>query len=184
MIQTLLSIDATLSDTLSQLLPHNAFFDAVFSFLSLTGFSLIIWILFFIAYLIFEEKRDKKFLIYFLLSFFTTVIIVNYVLKNVFQRERPYVAKSLTTAVCPNDFSFPSGHASSAFVGAVIFSRFDKKRRWYYYSTAFLISYSRIYLHCHYLGDVIFGALIGYSIGKGYLVALAHRIKIKDVLKK
>jgi undecaprenyl-diphosphatase len=184
MLQTLITFDSAVSGILANLLPHNAFFDAVFSFLSLSGFTFIIWILFFIAYLVFEETRDKKFIIYFLLSFFTTAIIVNYVLKNVFMRERPYVTQNLSVIACPRDYSFPSGHAAGAFAGAVIFARFDKKRRWYYYSTALLISYSRIYLHCHYLFDVIFGALVGFSVSKAYIIALAHRIIIKDVLKK
>ncbi|EKE14348.1 MAG: hypothetical protein ACD_12C00559G0006, partial [uncultured bacterium] len=54
----------------------------------------------------------------------------------------------------------------TAFAAATVLAYFDKKRRWFYYSAALLISYSRIYLGCHYFFDVIIGALIGFLISK------------------
>ena len=181
MVEQLVSLDTTFTTTLSGIFPHIPLFDTIFSFLSLNGLTIVVWLLLLVFYLLFKEKRDKTFIIYFLLTFVTTYLVINIALKNVFQRERPYVARQLSEVTCPVDYSFPSGHASGAFAGAVIFARFDPKRRWFYYVLAILISYSRIYLYCHYFLDVVFGALLGYGIGKVYLKSLAGRIKIEDV---
>ena len=56
--------------------------------------------------------------------------------------------------------------SATAFAAATVLSFFDKKRRWFYYTVAMLISYSRIYLGCHYFFDVIVGAIIGYIISQ------------------
>jgi undecaprenyl-diphosphatase len=181
MLATLLSQDAVLTTFLSGIIPHLPIFNSLFGFLSLNGLTYIVWILFLGIYLLFKEKRDVTFIIYLSLTFLTTILIVNFALKNVFQRERPYVARHLAEVTCPIDYSFPSGHAATAFAGAVIFAKFDKKRKWFYYGVAFLISFSRIYLYCHYFLDVLFGALIGVGIGMLYLKLLAGRIKIEDV---
>ncbi|MFA6513419.1 MAG: phosphatase PAP2 family protein, partial [Patescibacteria group bacterium] len=49
---------------------------------------------------------------------------------------------------------------------ATILAYFDKKRRWFYYIIAVLISYSRIYLGCHYFLDVVAGTILGFVISK------------------
>ncbi len=160
--------DVTITVFLRDIIPHNLFFDTIFSFLSLNGFSLAIWVIIIIITTIIEEihhpgiqKRDKRFNFYFILAFFIQLIIVNYLLKPVFHRSRPFV---ISNSFCPIDFSFPSGHAATAFATAFVLSYFDKKRRWFYYLIAVLISYSRIYLGCHFFFDVVFGGLSGSFI--------------------
>lgn len=153
-------LDSTITYVINSFLPHNSFFNYFFSFFSLRGNSILIWLVIMLFLIIFEEKRDKKFIIYFLIAFLTTVFLVNVVIKNIVQRPRP------TTKIsnCPKDFSFPSGHASTAFAAATVIAFYDKKRKWFYYSIAGFISLSRIYLGCHYLLDVVSGGIIGYVI--------------------
>jgi undecaprenyl-diphosphatase len=169
--------DSILTKLLSQIFPHNIFFDYFFSFFSLKGGSIFIWILIITLIVFLEERknqgvnrRDKKFLIIFFGSFLLTTLLADVFLKNYFRRPRPYliapVHYNLIANTCPVDFSFPSGHAAAAFAAAGILSYFDKKRRGLYYTIAVLISYSRIYLGCHYLADVIAGAIIGWLISK------------------
>lgn len=173
----IISLDYFLTNFLNQLIPHNYFFNYFFSFFSLKGASILVWILVIVIVVILEErknhgisKRDKKFIILFSLSFLLTFLFADVILKHVFQRTRPfltlYIHTLLFQANCPKDFSFPSGHASTAFAAATILTFFDKKRRWFYYLVAILISYSRIYLGCHYFFDVVVGALFGYLISK------------------
>lgn len=178
MSESILAFDSGISTFIANLFPHNAFFDSFFSFLSLDGLTVIVWGLILLVFIIINEKRHKEFILYFLLSFITTYFVVNIVIKNVVQRDRPYVAQSLPANICPNDYSFPSGHASGAFAGAVVFAAYDKKRKWMYYTLAILISISRVYLLCHYAIDIAFGALIGYGIGKAVLIYLPYK-KIK-----
>ncbi len=178
MLDVILNFDNRISSFIANLFPHSTFFDSFFSFLSLEGLTIIIWALILLFFISINEKRHKEFILYFLLSFITTYFLVNIVIKNIVKRERPYVAQNLTAAMCPIDYSFPSGHASGAFAGAVVFAAYDKKRKWMYFTLAVLISVSRIYLFCHYFFDVIFGALIGYGIGKAFLIYLPYRKKI------
>jgi undecaprenyl-diphosphatase len=141
-----------------------------FSFFSLKGNAIFVWILVIIIALFLEEKKhpgisknDKKFIIVFTLSFLTTAFLVNYPLKNFFHRPRP---NQLISTTCPTDFSFPSGHAATAFAAATVLTFFDKKRRFFYSTIAFLIAYSRIYLGCHYFLDVLAGGVVGIIISK------------------
>jgi len=139
---------------------------------------------------IFEEKRDKKFIIYFLIIIAAVYITNDIFLKNLFHRSRPLPAEKRSlerransdessskvslggpsSTDCPSDFSFPSGHAATAFASAAILSFFDKKRRGGYYLIAFLIALSRVYLFCHFFFDVVAGGLIGWLTTKIILI--------------
>lgn len=174
---TLLRLDYLLTNFLAKLIPHNIFFDYFFSFFSLKGSSILIWLLVMLIVLILEErknpgvsKKDKKIAVLFSVSFLSTIMFSNYVLKNIFHRIRPVSTMlnrfQLFLANCPTDFSFPSTHAATAFAAATVLIYFDKKKRWFYYLVAILISYSRIYLGCHYFLDVVSGAIIGYIISR------------------
>jgi undecaprenyl-diphosphatase len=177
LMDKIVSLDYLLTNFLNKLIPHNIFFDYFFSFFSLKGASILVWILIIAMVVILEERRnpgiskkDKKFIILFSLSFLLTLLFTDVILKHIFQRIRPFLTLYghvlIFQANCPKNFSFPSGHASTAFAAATILTFFDKKRRWFYYTVAVLISYSRIYLGCHYFLDVIAGAIIGYIISQ------------------
>lgn len=180
-MSALLNLDFFLTNFFNKLIPHNQFFNYFFSFFSLKGSSILIWLLIIFVVVIFEErknpgisKRDKKFIILFSLAFLLTAFLTDIVLKNIFMRPRPFdFAQSKPfDFICPTDFSFPSTHAATAFTAAMILTFFDKKRRWLYLLVAILISYSRIYLSCHYFLDVVAGAFIGYIISRLLLYAL------------
>jgi undecaprenyl-diphosphatase len=174
-MQLLFSIDKNITETIYQLLPHNQFFNAFFSFFSLYGGSIFIWLLVIIFIVIIEEiqhpgiqKIDRIFILYSFLAFGISYLLNEFILKNIFHRLRPsnfnQFQQISTSFNCPLDFSFPSSHAMTAFAIATIISYFDKKRRWLYYLIALLISLSRIYLGCHYFFDVVVGAVLGFLI--------------------
>lgn len=179
---TLLRFDLFATAFLRIFLPRNDLFNWIFAFFSLRGNSIVIWILVILTVIFIEEKKnpgfslkDRKFALVFLSSFILTALLTTFVVKNVFRRPRPFfrtdysrfqLAKPILTSACPVDFSFPSGHASTAFAAAVVLTSFNKKRKWLYYLVAILISYSRIYLGCHYFLDTVAGALLGYLISK------------------
>jgi undecaprenyl-diphosphatase len=174
-MNNLLLLDQSITLFLKNLVPHSTFLNYFFSFFSLKGNSIVVWLLVILISLILEERKnpgisqkDKKFIILFSLSFLLTALIVTFPLKNLFHRQRPIIEISN----CPKDFSFPSSHAATAFAAATILTYFNKRKRWFYYTVAILISLSRIYLGCHYLLDVISGALIGYFISRLLLFSL------------
>ena len=179
----LIQFDQVVTSFILGIFSHSPFFNTAFSFFSLNGGSLLIWVLVIIIVLTIEEiynpgiqKRDKLFILYFLIAFTTAFVVSDYVLKPLFQRERPFVAYHNVNSTCPADYSFPSTHAATAFAAAVILSAFDKKRKGFYYLVAVLISFSRIYLGCHYFLDVAVGAIIGYFIGKTILFLSKKKI--------
>ena len=57
--------------------------------------------------------------------------------------------------------SFPSGHATAAFSVATVEASLHPHQAPYWYLGAALISYSRVRLHRHTVGDVVAGAALG-----------------------
>ncbi len=104
-------------------------------------------------------------MIYFFAATGLTLFFNNIVLKQLFERHRPPDTLITVSDICPKDFSFPSGHASTAFAAAFTLASFDKKRVYLYYILALLIGISRIYLGCHYAYDVFAGAMVGLAVG-------------------
>ncbi len=71
-----------------------------------------------------------------------------------------------------NDLSFPSGHTSSAFVGAsYIHHRYGLQWGIPMYILASVIGYERVNVKDHYWSDVIVGAAIGYTAGALFTVS-------------
>ncbi len=97
--------------------------------------------------------------------------LVNVLLKSVFLRERPveHMEHPLPLRI-PITSSFPSGHATAAFCGAVILSENDSLAP-VYFGAAAIIAASRVYVKIHHASDVIGGVVVG-----GALCKLAKRI--------
>jgi len=141
MLEKLIYFDIVITNFLKNLLPHHHFFDLFFSFFSLKGNAIFVWILVIIIALFLEEKKhpgisknDKKFIIVFTLSFLLTTFLVEYPLKNFFNRQRP-----ISTNNCPTNFSFPSGHAATAFSAATVLTFFDKNAAFFTPPLPFLL---------------------------------------------
>lgn len=173
----LTNLDTFITNFVNIVLPHNLFFDYFFSFFSLRGNSILIWLILILIALVLEErknpgiqKRDIKFVAIFLLTFTLSFITSDIILKNLIKRPRPdyYNTTNSTYAVepglaqCPKNYSFPSSHATTAVAAATVITSFDKKRKWLYFGVAILISLSRVYLSCHFFFDVAVGGIVGY----------------------
>lgn len=83
-----------------------------------------------------------------------------FALKYVSKRERPenHIENLFSRA------SFPSGHSGNAFMTATILSAY-LGRSLAFFSLAFTVAVSRVYLEDHYLSDVVVGSGIGLVIG-------------------
>lgn len=96
-------------------------------------------------------------------------LLINFVLKNLFQRPRPELWES--TFARPSSFSFPSGHAtlSLCLLGAFIWISWHllKSQRLKIFLTILMaftilmVGLSRIYFGVHYPTDVVGGYLSG-----------------------
>ena len=125
-------------------------------------------------------KKDRKIILKIALTGLV-VLILSYILKEIFQSPRPSsVLESLGLAANFNFVpdielhtgltSFPSGHTASAFalfgLMAFQFSR-NKVLQIVFFLTAFLVGVSRVYLTQHFPQDVLFGSGIGLTIALG-----------------
>lgn len=177
MYTKLLSLDTSATLALSTLFPHTLTTNTLAYVLSGVGSTILVWalvicIVFIWEYHIRKNKRVflaqlSKLMLTLAVTLSLAFVSTEYVMKPTWQRPRPYQIHRIDAPHCPNSFSFPSGHATLAFAGAYILWRFDhhKGRRLTYVLIAIGISYSRIYLLCHYVGDVAAGALYGIVVG-------------------
>jgi membrane-associated phospholipid phosphatase len=97
--------------------------------------------------------------------------LTTYCIKLMIARDRPELVGRLVTE---SGFSFPSGHATTAFVAfpilAMIVYLNPEIPHFLKYTSAvvlvlfaFVVAFSRIYLGVHYFTDVVAGAVVGLS---------------------
>jgi undecaprenyl-diphosphatase len=100
-------------------------------------------------------------------------LLVEGPLKWFFRRRRPFIdiVRAVVVGKKPANWSFPSGHAASAFSGAYILARLFPALRGLWYAIAGLVGFSRLYVGAHYPGDIVSGSLLGYL-----LAALTDRL--------
>lgn len=138
------------------------FLTPILKFLTMLGDHGMLWIG--IALLLVLVKRTRPIGATAGASLAINALLVNVFLKNIVARTRPYeVIDGLTRLVGEqSDFSFPSGHTSSAFsVAVVMFMLMPKKYGVPALIMATLIAYSRLYVGVHYPSDVIGGIIVG-----------------------
>lgn len=116
--------------------------------------------------LLFSRKREFKVLGMALLAGLTVSYYVVGLLKISIARPRPFMALANVILLGPVEkgYSFPSGHAATAFMTASLLAN-HFKRYFLFYLLAALIGFSRIYMGVHYPSDVLTGAAIGITIG-------------------
>ena len=130
----LFSLDTNLFFLINHL-PHNFFWDYFFGLLSFVGEYGAVW--FFLTFLLFLKNlalkgnalrsyEAKKLAVIWIAGFFTLFLAL--ILKKIFGRVRPeFVLQNVILPFGPDSsFSFPSGHALTAFVFAALLVKLDK----------------------------------------------------------
>jgi membrane-associated phospholipid phosphatase len=117
-----------------------------------------------IAGFVTHNKKLKRDALYMAGSFVVTTIITQSV-KRIVNRQRPFVTYAFIVKRDDEsaDFSFPSGHTSTAFSTATSVAL--RYRKWYFVAPAYLfatsVAWARMYQGVHYPSDVFTGAIVG-----------------------
>lgn len=127
-----------------------------------TGYSPYLIIIITIALIFFKKTRRTG--ITGLIALIFSPLLVEALWKNLFSRVRPYEQYDFARLLVDpsTSFSFPSGHSSFAFAGAVALCY--KSPAWARIALifgAFLTAFSRVYVSIHYATDVIAGIING-----------------------
>ena len=92
---------------------------------------------------------------------------IYWVLKNTLRRKRP--AQALpgfeSTIIAADEFSFPSGHTSAAFLFATLLCLHFGPLALPAYGWAMAVGMSRVYLGVHFPTDTLVGAALGTGLG-------------------
>ena len=133
-----------------------------------------------IFFLIF--KKTRKVGITAGLSLVLEGILINFVIKKLVGRPRPYEVNEAIEYIIKrlSDYSYPSGHTGCMFaVASVIFLMMPKKASIPAMVIASLVGISRLYVGVHYPTDIIGGFLVGMFTGfvAKYVV---ERISLKN----
>ena len=98
---------------------------------------------------------------------------IYFVVKNSLKRNRPEAAlKNFRSIITPSDqFSFPSGHTSAAFMMATLLSFHFPSLLIPLYCWATLVGCSRVVLGVHFPTDILVGSILGigtalFSLGQ------------------
>lgn len=91
-----------------------------------------------------------------------------FILKNKLKRNRPQQAiPGYQSVIQPSDqFSFPSGHTSAAFLFTGIFGAFYPVLGLSLLPWAIAVGLSRVFLGVHFPTDTVAGAIMGYTIAQ------------------
>lgn len=94
-------------------------------------------------------------------------VLVNGLIKPLFDRDRPEGWEQIASVQVrrPKTASFPSGHASSGAVAAILLSDAVPSLRFVWWGAACVVAASRIYTRMHHASDVVAGAATGTVIG-------------------
>lgn len=188
MLDFLVQLDMNLFFVINQDLA-NPFFDWFMPFITKKEHGFPIWTAVYILLIWKGGKKGRIAALLIIPVIFASDQLSAQVLKPIFERTRPCVALEgvRTLTGMKTSFSFPSAHATNIVATATFFTAFYPRGKWAYFTLAFLVSYSRIYVGVHYPLDVLAGGLLGALCALGVIyaykgtIALANRFSGKEL---
>jgi undecaprenyl-diphosphatase len=167
--ETLLELDRSLFYFCNQGL-RSWIFDAIFPFITDLNRKPVALVIVGILWLLLLTRGGRHGRIAALLLIPTITVsdqLNSSVLKFLVERARPCqdLANVHLLVGCGSGYSFPSSHAVNNFAGAIVLAYFLPRWTWAFFTFAFLVAFSRVYVGVHYPSDVVAGAIIGLAIG-------------------
>lgn len=140
--------------------------------LSAIGYFGAVWIVLAVAIAL-ATRRNVGFPVLLTASSVWTADLLALVIKAGVERRRPSLSVPQADPLLgAGGWSFPSGHAATAFAGAVSLSYLWRRGAPLFFLLAAAIAFSRVYVGVHYPGDVLAGAALGTAVGLAWVAAL------------
>lgn len=110
-----------------------------------------------------QHSKTRKCGLTMIIAMAITYLVGNLFLKNVIARPRPCAVDTSVTLKIPfpSEYSFPSGHTSNGFAGAVTIFSYYRKAGILSLLMAAVIAFSRLYFFVHYPTDILGGMVLG-----------------------
>jgi undecaprenyl-diphosphatase len=158
-------------------LPHTHFTNGIFYFITFIFGGGVAWYLLLGAEMLRQRRWDPLILRGTAVPLAAATAIVEYPVKAIFRRRRPFIKliRAIVVGKKPGTFSFPSGHAASSFAGAWLLKQHFPRQWPLWYGIASLVAFSRVYLGDHYPGDVVSGSLLGHFLGMTLGRLMGHK---------
>ena len=174
MMEFILSIDTSLFWVINAT-THNVVFDKIMPFVTERNNWFLLYIFLFFYFFTKLGKEGKVAAILTILAVTLSDQTTSSIFKPLIERLRPcHELEGVRLLVgCGGKYGLPSSHAANFFAAATMFNFFFPKYRWVYFSIAFIVAYSRVYVGVHYPLDVIVGGLIG--VISAFLVSLLYK---------
>lgn len=127
-----------------------------------------IWLVFILIWVLLSRKSKRRWTLFAVALFAVSCsdLFAFEVLKPYFGRIRPCREFSYIRQIhsCGGMLSFPSNHAINSFTTAILVAFWERRLIAVpLIIFAMLVSFSRVYLGVHYLGDVIVGGVLGFT---------------------
>jgi undecaprenyl-diphosphatase len=139
--------------------------DRVFYTASALGDFGLLWVIFALLRALRGGRTNERAAIRGVMATGIESVLVNVILKSFFGRGRPIEQRDHPLPLRqPRSSSFPSGHTTAAFCGAVLLSEDDRLAPGYFVAAA-VVALSRIYVRAHHASDVVGGVFVGLGLG-------------------
>lgn len=164
---------------------HNPIADKVMIYITMIGDKGLVWII--ISLWLIAYKKYRKVGLMTLSALLLSALLGDVILKNIIQRERPFMYLDNVDLLIPppSSFSFPSGHTAASFAAAGILAESFKKYAAPIFTLASLIAFSRLYLYVHYptdiMGGIILGLICANWVRRFFNKVLKIRLKTADL---
>lgn len=183
LIDSINQIEATLVYSFQKTVSH-PYLDAFFSFITDLHKQLFFQLFIVVPLLGFWLWKEKKSGLIKLFGLIINLVLIDGIcgqfIKKVFARARPFEIASVIVQRSPaSGYSFVSNHAANMVGLAVYMSYFYPRWKWWWWSLALLVGVSRVYNGVHFLGDVIFGGLIGWMLSRRVVSWIAHKYQME-----
>jgi undecaprenyl-diphosphatase len=158
-MQSLASLDRLLFTWLNGL--HAPWLDPIMVAASYLGIGGAVWLTIAAVLFFFPARRPAAWRL--VMAIALAQLTVDGVLKPIAGRDRPFVGHEDVRVIFPKrqTFSFPSGHATQAMVGAAAASQAVPGAQVAWWVLAGVIAISRIYVGVHFPIDVLSGIILG-----------------------